>query len=442
MLKQPEKTDWLSPVEQQAWFDMFNSKDGSGIKFNQFQEFLKATIYTYFARIGPSSSNNNNKTAQQDIQEEKAELGFTYQQEMLLFKVFDLKNDHVIDRDEFTNLCQNWLDKTYRRSCALVIVDVQNDFIDGSLALLNGPANEDGVEVVPVINKILDSCNFDAIAYTQDWHPTDHIGFHDNLHLRKYTIKEGDQAITNRTEESSETTSTSTNGNSATGGGSCRFKLKKMISNAKMFDTVLFDEGKMEQKLWPIHCVQNSWGAELHPKLKIVPNAIRIYKGTLSHVDAYSAFWDNMRLNETGLRQELNSRKIQDIFFCGLALDYCVSASALDAARAGFATFVIEDACRGIDNTEMEKRKAEMIETGIILVNSKMINSYLTQVHANQSDGSKKYIQDLQQTNCSLKETLFNNNSKQASSTSSSCDISDRMLLVDICFKRALALRG
>lgn len=438
MLKLPETTDWLSPNDQQTWFDMFKIDDGSGIKFSQFQEFLNATIYNYFARINQSSTipdkdnGIDNESHHQNGDEDQVnEIKFTSQQEMKLFKVFDLKKDHILDRDEFANMCQNWLEKTYQRNCALVIVDVQNDFIDGSLALINGSANEDGADVVPVINKMLETCSFDAIAYTQDWHPTDHIGFHDNLHLRKYILK-GDTSTTKQgTKSFIHDHSTTTNQNS-TSSISSKFKLKKMISNAKVFDTVLFDEGKMEQKLWPIHCVQNSWGAELHPKLKLVPNAIRIYKGTLSNVDAYSAFWDNMRLNETGLRQELSSRKIDDIFFCGLALDYCVAASAMDAARAGFTTFVIEDACRGIDSNEMEKRKADMIENGIILVRSNMISSYLKQVHG----GSDVVIRNPTDNNSHVQNSV-QTNSTLLKQTNSSIPKSYRRLLLDMCFKRA-----
>lgn len=462
MLKSAEATDWLASAEQQAWFDRFKANDVQGIKFNQFQEFLKATIYTYFAKSSPKFQriNNNNQINQSQPESEGVEnhknvedktLRFSYQQEMLLFKVFDLKNDHYIDRDEFGLMCQNWLEKTYRRSCALVVVDVQNDFIDGSLALINGPAGQDGADVVPVINSLLDKCSFDLVAYTQDWHPQDHIGFYDNLHLRKYAMK-GKHGDYTKTKDNILALSevSSTNGSTATGIGdnaNARFKLKRLTSDAKMFDTVLFDEGRMEQKLWPIHCVQNSWGAELHPKLKIVSNLVKIYKGTLSHVDAYSAFWDNMRMNETGLRQELISRKISDVFFCGLALDYCVAASALDAARAGFTTFVIEDACRGIDEEEMSKRKEEMLENGILIVKSEAVNSYLTQIRESQIMKRSNYT-DQQDKLVPKSNIIINIDESGLSSrmnhtstqTPSSPHYFDTTLLVDICFKRALAL--
>lgn len=456
MLKSPQATDWLSASDQQAWFDRFKTTD-QGIRFNQFQEFLKATIYVYFARF-----NAQNEDASAKNQAGEA-IKFSYQQEMIIFKVFDAKKDNVIDRDEFAHLCQAWLEKTYRRSCALVVVDVQNDFVDGSLALINGPAGQDGAEVVPVINKIIEKCPFDAIVYTQDWHPIDHIGFYDNLHLRPYTLKRCDEATNGQGKESS----AATNSGKATVAANedrreaTRFKLKKLATRAQLFDTVLFNEGQMEQKIWPVHCVQNSWGAELHPKLKVIPNAVRIYKGTLSQVDAYSAFWDNMRLNETGLRQKLSTRNIDDVFFCGLALDYCVAASAIDSAKAGFTTFVIEDACRGIDQLEMERRRNEMLDCGIFFINSDTINSYLLQVKdsfnnsanaiynggrdgishgSNELGEMQKLTKRHQNSPLSPITNLKNEPALGSDGDSVNNRELDRMLLVNICFKRALAL--
>lgn len=433
MSKSAENTDWLSASEQQAWFDRFKDHELQGIKFNQFQKFLEETIYSYFARSSsiPCATTSDNIKFNSAIANDYEDSApkFSYQQEMLLFKVFDLKNDHYIDRDEFTNLCQNWLEKTFCKRCALVVVDVQNDFIDGSLALINGPAGQDGAEVVPVINKLIDRCSFDMIAYTQDWHPPDHIGFYDNLHLRKHVLTKDKTSSpsqeANKEDNDKPTTEKLVNGTGATGvggNGKAKYKLRRLVSDAKVFDTVLFDEGRIEQKLWPVHCVQNSWGAELHPKLHIVPNAVRILKGTLPHVDAYSAFWDNMRMNETGLRQELLSRKINDVFFCGLALDYCVAASAIDAARAGFTTFVIEDACRGIDEDEILRRKEEMLEDGILIINSDTLNNYLLQIRS-----------------CQRTKALDGEETQQDQISTHSYHF-DRTLLVDICLKRALAL--
>jgi len=359
--KTPDGVDWMSESEQQCWFNRFKSNDTNGMNFKKFQEFLRETIYIYFENF-----------AHLDEQDESVS-GFSYQEEMQIFKAFDSKNDHILDFDEFSNMCINWLEKTFRPSCALVVVDVQNDFIDGSLALINAPAGQDGAEVVPIINRLLERNCFKTVVYTQDWHPADHIGFHANLHLRKFKIKN----FQNSKAESREATdedkvSSDDSDHDVSREANGPLKFKKMSPRARVYDTVLFDDGKIEQKLWPTHCVQDSWGAQLHPELRIVDGAVFIQKGTQSNVDAYSAFWDNLRMNETGLRQELLSRKISDVYFCGLAFDFCVAASAIDSAKSGFITYVIEDACRCIDLEEKERRKNELRSHGV-----QMIDSYL-----------------------------------------------------------------
>lgn len=341
---------WFSRSDYSACFDKLskNKTGESAIDFQGFKDLLDDVLYRSKAQDSGS------------VQRLEPE------EELKLFKLFDLNDDDKIDAQEFKPMCDDWLDTIRPPSSALIIVDVQNDFIDGSLALINGPAEQDGAEVVDVINRVIETWPIDIIVYTQDWHPLDHIGFHDNLHLRKYRLKGNSSTTTGANHEGvSEPHSKHPNGSIDQS-----YKFSRLVHEAKLFDTVLFEDGKMEQKLWPIHCVQNSWGAELHPRLKVVPNAIRILKGTLSNVDAYSAFWDNMRLKETGLRQELMLKKIEDVFVCGLALDYCVAASAMDSVRAGFKTFVIEDACRGIDEDEIQQKRMEMLQNGIKLIDS------------------------------------------------------------------------
>ena len=180
---------------------------------------------------------------------------------------------------------------------ALVIVDVQNDFIDGTLALRNCPAKHNASEVVPCINHLIDTVPFDVIVYTLDWHPADHCSFIENVHLRKLS------------ENSPKRT------------------------NIKAYDTVIFEEyPDIEQKLWPAHCVQGSPGAELHPDLRVVDEAtdkmrrrvVVARKGCRSDIDSYSAFFDNCKLNETTLNQDLRKLGVSDIYVCGLAADVCV----------------------------------------------------------------------------------------------------------------------
>ncbi|CAF3413046.1 unnamed protein product, partial [Rotaria sp. Silwood2] len=143
-----------------------------------------------------------------------------------------------------------------RQVNALVIIDVQHDFIDGSLSLRKCPSKHNGEEVVPVINRLLDSIDFDVVVYTYDWHPSDHISFFDSLHLRS-------QFLTNDSIP---------------------------LTDLRPYSTAIFDIpglARMEQVLWPAHCVQNTSGAELHSDLKVIDekntrniSVIHMSKGT------------------------------------------------------------------------------------------------------------------------------------------------------------------
>lgn len=130
----------------------------------------------------------------------------------------------------FHIFCQNTA-----RTTALLIVDVQNDFINGSLALKHCPAAEDGYEVISTINEILHQKLFNHIVYTLDWHPPDHCSFVDNVH--KYPVHHSSPVT---------------------------------AKEAKVFETVVYSHPTViQQKLWPIHCVEDTWGAELHEELKV-----------------------------------------------------------------------------------------------------------------------------------------------------------------------------
>lgn len=175
---------------------------------------------------------------------------------------------------------------------ALVIVDVQNDFLPGgALAVPRGD------EVVPVVNLL--QPHFDLVVATQDWHPEGHGSFATSHPGRK----PGD----------------------------------------------VVDLGGLRQVLWPPHCVQGSRGAEFAPGLRVDRIARVFQKGIDPGVDSYSAFHDNARLRSTGLADYLRSRGVGAVYLAGLATDYCVRWSSLDARGEGFPVVVVEDACRGID---------------------------------------------------------------------------------------------
>ncbi|NNM71712.1 bifunctional nicotinamidase/pyrazinamidase [Enterovirga aerilata] len=178
------------------------------------------------------------------------------------------------------------------RRDVLLVVDVQNCFLPGgSLAVKDGDA------VIPVINAL--APKFRNVVVTQDWHTPDHASFA-SAHPGK-----------------------------------------------KPFETVQMPYG--QQVLWPDHCVQGTPGAELSPALRIPHAQLVIRKGHDPGIDSYSAFVEADGKTRTGLAGYLKERGIERIFVAGLATDFCVAWSAMDARKAGFDVFVIEDACRGID---------------------------------------------------------------------------------------------
>ena len=179
-----------------------------------------------------------------------------------------------------------------RADALLLVVDVQNDFLPG------GELGVDrGDEIIPVINRI--ASRFDNVLLTQDWHPAGHISFASS-HAGKVP-----------------------------------------------FSTITLEYG--EQVLWPDHCVQGTHGAAFAERL-VVPHAHGVIrKGHHAHTDSYSAFLEADRKTPTGLAGLLRERGVQTVYLAGLALDFCVAWSALDAMARGFEAIVIEDACRAID---------------------------------------------------------------------------------------------
>jgi len=174
----------------------------------------------------------------------------------------------------------------------LLIVDIQNDFLPGgALAVPEGDA------VIPVINRLQD--RFDLVLATQDWHPPDHGSF------------------------------------------------AASHPGHKVADVIELDG--VPQILWPVHCIQNSPGAQFSTALDTTRLARVFRKGIDRKIDSYSTFFDNAKRRSTGLADYLREQNVQEIFICGLATDYCVRFSALDALELSFPVTVIEDACRGVN---------------------------------------------------------------------------------------------
>ncbi|HVW78423.1 MAG TPA: bifunctional nicotinamidase/pyrazinamidase [Alloacidobacterium sp.] len=193
---------------------------------------------------------------------------------------------------------------------ALLVIDVQNDFCPGgALAVPRGD------EVVPVINRWMQL--FPHVVLTQDWHPPDHLSF------------------------------------------------ASSHAGHEPFATVTVTYG--EQTLWPHHCVQGTQGAEFHPELDTRRAALILRKGFRREIDSYSAFQENDRRTKTGLAGYLRERGIERVFVAGLAYDYCVRYSAVDARSEGFETVVIADACRGIGlGKSMEVARNEMLRNEVV----------------------------------------------------------------------------
>lgn len=196
-------------------------------------------------------------------------------------------------------------------SNALIIIDVQNDFCPGGALAVPG-----GDEVVDPINALIGTA--EMVILSQDWHPEHHTSFANNH------------------------------------------------TNKSPFDTIKMDYGA--QTLWPAHCVQGSEGAAFHPKLHADAAEAIIRKGTRSSIDSYSTFFENDRKTPTGLVGLLRERGVTHVRLAGLALDFCVAYSAIDAADQGFSVTVIEKACRAIDNENSLAQAIEMMRAkGVIL---------------------------------------------------------------------------
>ncbi len=193
---------------------------------------------------------------------------------------------------------------------ALIVIDIQNDFCPGgALAVAGGDA------IISRVNALMQE--FPVTVLTQDWHPEEHSSF------------------------------------------------------AAMHDAAPFSQIQMpygSQTLWPMHCVQGTEGAEFHPALSLEPADMILRKGFRAGVDSYSAFFENDHTTPTGLAGYLRERGITDLAFVGLALDFCVAWSAIDAAKLGFNVRVLEGACRAIDlEASLPAARAAMRAAGVVL---------------------------------------------------------------------------
>ena len=226
---------------------------------------------------------------------------------------------------------------------ALLIIDVQNDFISGSLSLKACPAGDDGARVVPVINQLRDAVEWDVVVISLDSHPHEHVSFHETV-----TAGASPSPVhpTNPTP----------------------------VASIELFEEAVLTApdgvSPMVQDLWPRHCVAGTPGAECHPDLVRRASDFVVHKGTNAAIDSYSAFFDNSKWKQTPLLDELKRRGVTHVYVCGLAYDVCVTFTAIDAAQAGFATVVVDDACACVSHEQLAERKAAMHHAGVTIAGS------------------------------------------------------------------------
>jgi len=199
---------------------------------------------------------------------------------------------------------------------ALILIDIQNDFIPGGSLEVPG-----GDEIIPVVNNLQEK--FDLVVATQDWHPQNHMSFASN-HKGKEPFE-------------------------------------------------MIELGGMDQILWPDHCVQDSKGAEFHPELNTTKIETIFRKGMDSEIDSYSGFYDNGHKKSTGLAGYLREKGATELYFCGLAADVCVYYSIKDALKEGFSATLIEDATRALDNKKFAEMKAELQGLGLKEISAKYL---------------------------------------------------------------------
>jgi nicotinamidase/pyrazinamidase len=203
---------------------------------------------------------------------------------------------------------------------ALLLVDIQNDFLPGGALEVKG-----GNTIIPIVNHLIEK--FELVLATKDWHPPNHKSFASN-HLNKIPGE-------------------------------------------------VIKLNGLDQILWPDHCVQDTLGAEFSEQLNTT-NITKVFlKGTDTEIDSYSGFYDNGHLKSTGLNDYLKQIKVKSVFIVGLATDYCVKFTALDSVYEGFDTFVIEDGTKAVNLQLDDHDKAikEMKKAGVKIINNKNLLS-------------------------------------------------------------------
>ena len=301
--------------ELASWFNRYDTDGDGGLSLDEMRDMLQGMF-----------------------QAGKAKSTLTPVSMAHLMAALDKDESGCLSRAEFEDAWHNWLGRALHPVRCLLVIDVQNDFISGTMAVSGGEA------VVPVINKLRAEGGFDVIANSLDWHPSEHCSFHETFAKLPNQSRPAPLHPSLSAEE-----------------------VRASATAAPFSNVVLTGPTgeRMEQILWPRHCVQGSWGAALHKSLHSRPSDVTVNKGIDARVDSYSAFFDNMKLNDTGLLAKLRGLGVTHVYCTGIAFDYCVAASALHAAEEGLVVTVIEDACAAVAPDSAVSRKQAMMDAGI-----------------------------------------------------------------------------
>eukprot|EP00930_Biecheleria_cincta_P076128 TRINITY_DN63334_c0_g1_i1.p1 TRINITY_DN63334_c0_g1~~TRINITY_DN63334_c0_g1_i1.p1 ORF type:complete len:373 (-),score=80.29 TRINITY_DN63334_c0_g1_i1:304-1422(-) len=277
---------------------------------------------------------DKNDNGELDIKELSALLRDAFPEEQIqdgdlqqMLDVLDLDSNGTIGTNEVRAFLRHYDSQSQhvKTKTALVIIDVQNDFIMGTLA---NPYN--AAEIVPIINGMRDK--FDMVVISHDWHPDPHCSFVESVNDGKVAI----------------------------------------VEDPKQFDafasvTLKGDSDRKEhtQVLYPRHAVQNTEGGMCHKDLIVKDTDAKIYKGTKPNIDSYSAFFDNCKANDTGLTAVLEQAGVTDVYCCGLVTDICVKSTALHGAELGFRVSVIHDASRPLSEDNVAPTKSVLEAAGV-----------------------------------------------------------------------------
>uniref|UniRef100_A0A6U6C165 nicotinamidase n=1 Tax=Guillardia theta TaxID=55529 RepID=A0A6U6C165_GUITH len=307
-----------------------------------------ARNFNFFTRDAAMDPKAFNEFLDQLFHEINPNFVATGEDKDVMISVFDPERTGFVSFSTFTHKMRELMPKVVGNR-ALIIIDLQNDFVHGSLAV------KEGIDVVHAVNDLRQK--FDIVGLTRDWHPHDHISFVDN--------HPGAQVFSSK-----------------------RVNLPDGTSG--------------EQVMWPRHCVQYTEGAEFHNELTVTNEDFVVSKGLDSRVDSYSGFFDNCRSFETRLRAELRSRNVSEVFVVGLAYDYCVGFTALDAVDCGFVVYVLEDCTRAVAEDSQKKMVESLKKRGVHVINSTQIPEkiamnprFMIEAARDMLQGKKKRINSL-----------------------------------------------